>query len=145
MFEFLQAALAELDPYLTRIDAEPYFDPFRCDPPYCDLLGRMDPTPTVGVYRVQRPMPCERTDGNRGPNSFRATPCRSPRTSPRSFLRVGPGSTGCCHVGPSQSRRWFSDPGVVQRSFPYRWLQKLMVKSSYGGTKDLKGVSERRV
>jgi hypothetical protein len=145
MFEFLQAALAELDPYLTRIDAEPYFDPFRCDPPYCDLLGRMDPTPTVGVYRVQRRCPANEPMATEGRILFEPPRAGAPRTSPRSFLRVGPGSTGCCHVGPSQSRRWFSDPGVVQRSFPYRWLQKLMVKSSYGGTKDLKGVSERRV
>jgi tetratricopeptide (TPR) repeat protein len=42
MFEFLQAALAERDPYLTRMDAEPYFDPFRSDPRYRDLLDRMN-------------------------------------------------------------------------------------------------------
>jgi serine/threonine-protein kinase len=42
MFEFLQAALAERDPYLTRMDAEPYFDPFRSDPRYRDLLHRMN-------------------------------------------------------------------------------------------------------
>src|SRR5258708_36949756 len=42
MFEFLQAALAECDPYLTRVDAEPYFDPFRSDPRYRDLLDRMN-------------------------------------------------------------------------------------------------------
>jgi eukaryotic-like serine/threonine-protein kinase len=42
MFEFLQAALAERDPYLTRMDSEPYFDPFRSDPRYRDLLGRMN-------------------------------------------------------------------------------------------------------
>jgi hypothetical protein len=41
-FEFLQAALVERDPYLTRMDAEPYFDPFRSDPRYRDLLGRMN-------------------------------------------------------------------------------------------------------
>jgi hypothetical protein len=34
MFESLQAALAERDPYLARIEAEPYFDPFRSDPSY---------------------------------------------------------------------------------------------------------------
>ena len=42
MFEFLQAALAERDPYLTRMDAEPYFEPFRSDPRYRDLLDRMN-------------------------------------------------------------------------------------------------------
>jgi tetratricopeptide (TPR) repeat protein len=42
MFEFLQAALAERDPYLTRMDAEPYFDPFRSDPRYRDLLEHMN-------------------------------------------------------------------------------------------------------
>jgi serine/threonine protein kinase/Tfp pilus assembly protein PilF len=42
MFEFLQAALAERDPYLTRIDAEPYFDPFRSDPRFRALLQRMN-------------------------------------------------------------------------------------------------------
>ena len=42
MFEFLQAALAERDPYLTRMDAEPYFDPFRSAPRYRDLLDRMN-------------------------------------------------------------------------------------------------------
>ena len=42
MFEFLQAALAERDPYLTRIDSEPYFDAFRSDPRHRDLLGKMN-------------------------------------------------------------------------------------------------------
>ncbi len=41
MFEFLQAALSERDPYLTRMDAEPYFQPFRSDPRYRDLLKGM--------------------------------------------------------------------------------------------------------
>ena len=40
-FEFLRAALAERDPYLTRMDAEPYFEPFRADPRYSELLARM--------------------------------------------------------------------------------------------------------
>jgi serine/threonine-protein kinase len=42
MFDFLQAALAERDPYLTRMDAEPYFDAYRSDPRYRDLLKRMN-------------------------------------------------------------------------------------------------------
>jgi eukaryotic-like serine/threonine-protein kinase len=42
VFEFLQAALAERDPYLTRIDAEPYFDLYRSYPRYRDLLTRMN-------------------------------------------------------------------------------------------------------
>ncbi|HEX3353024.1 MAG TPA: protein kinase [Terriglobales bacterium] len=42
MFKSLQAALAERDPYLTRLHAEPYFDPFRSDPRYRELLGRMN-------------------------------------------------------------------------------------------------------
>jgi serine/threonine-protein kinase len=42
MFESLQAALAERDPYLTRMHAEPYFDPFHSDPRYSDLLNRMN-------------------------------------------------------------------------------------------------------
>jgi hypothetical protein len=42
MFKYLQAALAERDPYLTRMDAEPYFDPFRSDSRYRDLLHRMN-------------------------------------------------------------------------------------------------------
>lgn len=42
MFEFLQAALAERDPYLTRMDAEPYFDAFRSDARYRDLLTQMN-------------------------------------------------------------------------------------------------------
>jgi serine/threonine-protein kinase len=42
MFEFLRTALAERDPYLTRMDAEPYFEPFRSDPRYRDLLDRMN-------------------------------------------------------------------------------------------------------
>jgi serine/threonine protein kinase/Tfp pilus assembly protein PilF len=37
-FKFLQAAFAERDPYLTRMAAEPYFDPFRSDPRYRNLL-----------------------------------------------------------------------------------------------------------
>jgi serine/threonine-protein kinase len=42
MFEYLEAALAERDPYLTRIDAEPCFEPFRADPRYRELLARMN-------------------------------------------------------------------------------------------------------
>ena len=42
MFESLQAALAERDPYITRINSEPYFDPFRSDPRYRDLLGKVN-------------------------------------------------------------------------------------------------------
>jgi tetratricopeptide (TPR) repeat protein len=42
MFEYLNAALAERDPYLTRMDAEPYFVPFRSDPRYRDLVQRMN-------------------------------------------------------------------------------------------------------
>lgn len=42
MFEFLEATLAERDPYLTRMDAEEYFEPFRSDPRYRDLLTRMN-------------------------------------------------------------------------------------------------------
>ena len=42
MFEFLDAALAERDPYLTRMDAEPYFDPFRSDPRYRKLIATMN-------------------------------------------------------------------------------------------------------
>jgi Tfp pilus assembly protein PilF len=41
MFDFLQSALAERDPYLTRMDAEPYFEPFRSDQRYRDLLDKM--------------------------------------------------------------------------------------------------------
>jgi serine/threonine-protein kinase len=41
-FGFLQSALAERDPYLTRLHAEPYFDPLRSDPRYRDLLGKMN-------------------------------------------------------------------------------------------------------
>jgi serine/threonine protein kinase len=41
MFEVLEAALAERDPYLTRIDAEPYFGAFRTDLRYRSLLERM--------------------------------------------------------------------------------------------------------
>jgi serine/threonine protein kinase/Tfp pilus assembly protein PilF len=41
VFESLQTALVERDPYLTRMDAEPYFEPFRSDKRYCDLLERM--------------------------------------------------------------------------------------------------------
>jgi len=42
MFEVLDAALAERDPYLTRMDAEPYFDAFRADARYRTLLARMN-------------------------------------------------------------------------------------------------------
>ncbi len=42
MFEFLQASLAERDPYLTRMDAEPYFQPYRADPRYRALLAAMN-------------------------------------------------------------------------------------------------------
>jgi tetratricopeptide (TPR) repeat protein len=42
MFEFLEAAWVERDPYLTRIDAEPYFDPYRTDPRFRALLTKMN-------------------------------------------------------------------------------------------------------
>jgi serine/threonine-protein kinase len=42
MFEFLEAAWAERDPYLTRIDAEPYFGPYRSDARFRALLGKMN-------------------------------------------------------------------------------------------------------
>jgi serine/threonine-protein kinase len=41
MFKLLGAAFAERDPYLTRLDAEPYFEPYRSDPRYRDLLAKM--------------------------------------------------------------------------------------------------------
>jgi serine/threonine protein kinase/Tfp pilus assembly protein PilF len=42
MFEFLEAAWVERDPYLTRIDAEPYFEPYRSDPRFRALLAKMN-------------------------------------------------------------------------------------------------------
>jgi serine/threonine-protein kinase len=42
MFEYLEAALAERDPYLTRMDAEPHFGTYRSDPRYRDLLGKLN-------------------------------------------------------------------------------------------------------
>jgi serine/threonine protein kinase/Tfp pilus assembly protein PilF len=42
VFEFLQAAFDDRDPYLTRIDAEPYFEPFRSDPRYRELMERLN-------------------------------------------------------------------------------------------------------
>jgi hypothetical protein len=41
MFESLNAALAEREPFLTRMDAEPYFWPYRSDPRYQGLLENM--------------------------------------------------------------------------------------------------------
>jgi eukaryotic-like serine/threonine-protein kinase len=41
MFEVLQASFAERDPYLTRMDAEPYFQPYRSDLRYRALLEGM--------------------------------------------------------------------------------------------------------
>lgn len=42
VFASLLGALDERDPYLTRVDAEPYFEPFRPDPRYGDLMQRMN-------------------------------------------------------------------------------------------------------
>jgi len=42
MFEYLEAGLAERDPYLTRMDAEPCFAPYRSDARYRYLLERMN-------------------------------------------------------------------------------------------------------
>jgi tetratricopeptide (TPR) repeat protein len=42
MFESLQAALAEREPFLTRMGAEPYFWPYRSDPRYTALLKSMN-------------------------------------------------------------------------------------------------------
>jgi serine/threonine protein kinase/tetratricopeptide (TPR) repeat protein len=39
---FLEAAFAERDPYLTRIDAEPYFDGYHDDPRYRELMKKMN-------------------------------------------------------------------------------------------------------
>ena len=41
-FEFLQAAFADRDPYLTRMAAEPYFDSVHSDPRYLDLRKRLN-------------------------------------------------------------------------------------------------------
>jgi tetratricopeptide (TPR) repeat protein len=51
MFEFLEAALAERDPYLTRMDAEPCFDAFRHDERYRALLDQMN-------LEASRPLDC---------------------------------------------------------------------------------------
>jgi eukaryotic-like serine/threonine-protein kinase len=42
MFEFLNSAWSERDPYLTRIESEPYFDPYRSDTRFIALLGKMN-------------------------------------------------------------------------------------------------------
>jgi len=42
MLEFLDAAFADRNPYLTRMDAEPCFAPYRSDPRYRDLMLRMN-------------------------------------------------------------------------------------------------------
>ncbi len=42
MFDLLETALAERDPYLTRMDAEPCFQPYRSDRRYRSLLQRMN-------------------------------------------------------------------------------------------------------
>jgi hypothetical protein len=41
-FEFLEAALVERDPYLTRMDSEPYFECLHSDPRYRDLLSKLN-------------------------------------------------------------------------------------------------------
>jgi lipopolysaccharide biosynthesis regulator YciM len=40
--EFLQAAFAQRDPYLTRMDSEPYFEPCHSDPRYRELLRKLN-------------------------------------------------------------------------------------------------------
>lgn len=42
MFEFMQEAAAERDAYMTRMDAEPYFKPYKSAPRYRALLGAMN-------------------------------------------------------------------------------------------------------
>jgi TolB-like protein/Tfp pilus assembly protein PilF len=42
MFESLEAALADRDSYLTRMDAEPCFDPFRSDARYRSILNHLN-------------------------------------------------------------------------------------------------------
>jgi serine/threonine-protein kinase len=42
MFEYLEAAFAQCDPYLTRMDAEPYFDAYHADARYRSLMKRMN-------------------------------------------------------------------------------------------------------
>jgi hypothetical protein len=42
MFECLEAALSECDPYMTRVDSEPNFEPYRADARYVTLLRRMN-------------------------------------------------------------------------------------------------------
>ncbi|MFZ0818588.1 MAG: protein kinase [Candidatus Acidiferrales bacterium] len=41
-FEFLNAAFAQRDPYLTRMDANPYFEPYHSDPRYRELLRKLN-------------------------------------------------------------------------------------------------------
>ncbi len=54
MFECLQAALDQRDPYLTRMDAEPYFEPFRSDPRYLAVLDRMNLSACCGLIRPRK-------------------------------------------------------------------------------------------
>jgi hypothetical protein len=42
MFEDLEAAFAQRDPYLTRMDSEPCFDGYHSDARYRSLLKRMN-------------------------------------------------------------------------------------------------------
>jgi tetratricopeptide (TPR) repeat protein len=42
MFGFIEAALTDRDPYITRMNSEPSFEPFHSDPRYRDLLVRMN-------------------------------------------------------------------------------------------------------
>lgn len=42
MFKFMQDAEAERDSYMTRMDAEPYFKPYKSDPRYRALLAAMN-------------------------------------------------------------------------------------------------------
>lgn len=42
MFGFIEAALTDRDPYITRLNSEPSFEPFHSDPRYRDLLLRMN-------------------------------------------------------------------------------------------------------
>ncbi len=78
----------------------------------------MGATPTVAVYRVQRPMPCERSAGNRGPNSVRATACRSSRTSARSFLRVGPATVRAAERAMGWGKHFKIRPPDKEDAFP---------------------------
>jgi hypothetical protein len=63
-------------------------------------------------------MPCVRTDGNQRAEFSSSHPCRSPRTSARSFLKVGPATVRAAERAMERGKHLKIRPPDKEDAFP---------------------------